>query len=46
MGRLKARFVPAFRRDIKKKAPKRQWDLSDLQDVIDLVIENSPESRL
>lgn len=45
MGRLSADFSEAFRRDLKKKARRRGWDLSKLAEVIDLVIENSPESN-
>lgn len=44
MGRLRARFTPSFRRDL-KQAPRRGWNLDHLQVVIDLVIENSPASR-
>lgn len=44
MPRLTADFSSAFRRDIKKKAQKRGWDLSELEMVIDLVLENSPDS--
>lgn len=43
-NRLKAKFAPAFSRDLKKKAKKRNWNLSELERVIDLVIENSAES--
>ncbi|MBP3883397.1 MAG: hypothetical protein J6D54_00450 [Olsenella sp.] len=44
MGRLSADFSSAFRRDLKKKARKRGWDLSELERVIDLVLENSAET--
>jgi len=44
-GRLIAKFAPAFSRDLKKKAAKRHWDLRQLEAVIDLVVENSVESR-
>ncbi|HIY80126.1 MAG TPA: type II toxin-antitoxin system YafQ family toxin [Candidatus Olsenella excrementavium] len=44
MARLTADFSAAFSRDIKKKARKRGWDLSELEKVIDLVVENSPDS--
>ena len=44
MGRLTAEFSAAFSRDLKKKAHRRNWDLADLQSLIDLVLENSPES--
>lgn len=44
MGRLSADFSSAFERDLKKKARCRGWDLSELEKVIDLVIENTPES--
>lgn len=44
-ARLKAKFAPAFSRDLKKKAAKRHWDLTELEKVIDLVLENSAESK-
>lgn len=44
MARLTADFSAAFGRDIKKKARRRGWDLSELERVIDLVLENTPES--
>ena len=44
MGRLSADFSAAFSRDLKKKAKRRNWDLSELQKLIDLVLENTPES--
>lgn len=43
--RLIAKFAPAFSRDLKKKAVKRQWDLKQLESVIDLVVENTTESQ-
>ena len=42
--RLTAKYAPAFSRDLKKKAVKRKWDLSELEAVIDLILENSAES--
>ena len=44
MGRLTAEFAPAFSRDLKRKAKRRKWDLGELEKLIDLVVENSPES--
>ena len=44
MGSLIAKFTPAFQRDLKKKARRRGWDLTELQAVIDLVVANTPES--
>lgn len=44
MSRLTADFSSAFKRDLKRKAKRRGWDLSELEKVIDLVIENSSES--
>lgn len=44
MGRLTADFSAAFSRDLKKKAKRRNWDLAKLQRLIDLVLENTPES--
>lgn len=45
MGALKPRFTSAFQRDLRKKARRRGWDLTHLEEVIDLVRENTPESR-
>lgn len=45
MGRLTADFSTAFSRDLKKKAKKRSWDLGELQKFIDLVLENTSESK-
>lgn len=42
MGRLTADFSAAFSRDLKKKAKRRNWDLAELQKLIDLVLENTP----
>ena len=42
--RLEAKFTPAFSRDLKKKAARRNWNLGELENVIDLIIENSSES--
>lgn len=44
MARLTAEFSAAFSRDLKKKAKRRNWDLAELQRLIDLVLENTPES--
>lgn len=44
MSRLTADFSAAFSRDLKKKANRRNWDLAELQKLIDLVLENTPES--
>lgn len=44
MASLSADFSSAFRRDLKKKARKRGWDLAELEKVIGLVIENMPQS--
>lgn len=43
MGRLKAQFSPSFRRDL-KRLDKKHIDDAPLAEVIDLIIENSPES--
>lgn len=42
-GRLKAKYAPAFSRDLKKVA-KRNWSLTDLEAVIGLVLDNTVES--
>lgn len=44
MGGLTAEFSAAFSRDLKKKAKRRGWNLDELRKLIDLVIENTPES--
>ena len=44
MSRLTADFSAAFSRDLKKKAKRRNWDLNEPQKLIDLVLENTPES--
>lgn len=44
MSRLTADFSAAFSRDLKKKAKRRNRDLNELQRLIDLVLENTPES--
>ncbi|WP_206392298.1 hypothetical protein [Olsenella sp. An188] len=44
MVRLTADFSSVFSRDLKKKARKRGWDLSELKSVIDLILENSPDA--
>ncbi|MCR2034300.1 type II toxin-antitoxin system RelE/ParE family toxin [Adlercreutzia mucosicola] len=41
---LEAKFTPAFSKDLKKKASKRNWNLSDLESVIDLILDNSAKS--
>lgn len=42
--RLRAKFAPAFSRDLKKKAAKRNWNLTELEAVIELILENTAES--
>ena len=42
--KLKATFMPSFSRDL-KKIKKRMLDERDLLEVIDLIIENTPDSR-
>lgn len=44
MTRLTADFSSPFRRDLKKKAAKRNCDLDELEHLIDLVLENTAES--
>lgn len=44
MGRLTADFAKAFSRDLKKNAKRRNWNLTELEKVIDLVVENTPET--
>ena len=42
-GRLKAKYAPAFSRDL-KKAARRNWSLTGLEAVIGLVLDNTIES--
>ena len=44
IGRLTAKFAPAFSRDLKKKAAKRNWNLADLETVVDLILANDAKS--
>lgn len=44
MGRLTADFAKAFSRDLKKNAKRRNWNLTELEKVIDLVVENTPKT--
>lgn len=44
MGRLTAEFSAASSLDLKKKVHRRNWNLVDLRSLIDLFLENSPES--
>lgn len=41
---LTADFSSAFSRDLKKKAKRRNWDLAALEKLVELVLENTPES--
>jgi mRNA interferase YafQ len=43
MSRLKAQFSPAFKRDI-KRLDKKHINDAPLAQVIDLIVENTPES--
>lgn len=43
-ARLEAKFTQAFSRDLKRKALKRNWDLSELEKVVDLILDNTAES--
>ena len=43
IGRLKAKYAPAFSRDL-KKAARCNWSLTDLEAVIGLVLDNTVES--
>lgn len=45
MPRLSADFSSAFKRDLKRKAERRGWDLSELEKVIDPVLENTPRAQ-
>ena len=44
MARLSADFSRAFQRDLKKKAKRRGWDLLELEKVVGLILENTPEA--
>lgn len=40
MTTLTAEFSAAFSRDLKKKAKRRNWNLTELQKLIDLVLQH------
>lgn len=42
---LEAKFTSAFSRDLKKKMKKQMWDLQKLEEVIDLVVANTPTAN-
>ena len=44
MARLIAELSAAFSHDLKKKARRRNWGLVELQKLINLVLDNMPES--
>ena len=44
MARLIAELSAAFSHDLKKKARWRNWGLVELQKLINLVLDNMPES--
>lgn len=44
--RLRAKFTPAFSRDLKRKAARRNWDIDELEKVVELILDNTPESRM
>jgi mRNA interferase YafQ len=43
-NRLEVKFAPSFSRDLKKLNRKKAYNLQDLENVIDIVIDNSKES--
>ena len=45
MSKLTADFSTAFSRDLKRKAAKRGWNLVELEKVVDLILENTPEAN-
>lgn len=45
MGRLSADFSAAFSRDLKKVAKRQRKNISELDEVIELVLENTDESK-
>lgn len=44
MSRLRADYSAAFSRDLKHNAKRKNWNLEDLEKLIDLILENSKES--
>lgn len=44
MGKLRADFSSAFSRDLKKKVRRRNWNLDDLRNLVELILDNTPES--
>lgn len=43
--KLKAAYAPAFSRDLKRLAKDRTRDLKLLEQVVDLILENTPASK-
>jgi mRNA interferase YafQ len=46
MAKLTAEFSAAFARDLKKKSKTRNWNLNELNNLIELILENSAESNI
>lgn len=44
MSALEAKYTATFARDLKRLARKRNRDVHELDEVIDLVLENTPEA--
>lgn len=44
MARLTVDYSSAFKKDVKKISRSHRWDLDKLADVIDLIVENTPQS--
>lgn len=44
MAKLTADYSSAFSRDLKSNAKRKNWNMEELEEVIDLIVENSKES--
>lgn len=44
MARLTADYSSAFSRDLKRNAKRRNWNLDELEEVVDLIVQNSKEA--
>lgn len=45
MAKLTADFSSAFSRDLKINSKRRNWNLKDLEEVVNLILQNSKESN-
>ena len=44
MARLTADYSSVFSRDLKRNAKRKNWNLDELEEVVDLIVQNSKEA--